>query len=81
MKHRKHRVIVEITTSKPMTEIRATKGLQFLLNRIDIEKAPIWITQSIYAEKLTTKQFSRVFTAAKIKWGREEHPHNPTKNH
>lgn len=60
MRH-KHRFVVELTTSRPMTEQCARQALQRLLDRLDLDVQPIWShDDSTYADKLVVKQFSRV---------------------
>ncbi len=64
MKKRKHRLVVEMTTSKPLTEIDAVRGLRILLDeRTNLDQAPIWLTGNVYCDKLVPKQFSRVVRA------------------
>jgi hypothetical protein len=58
---RKHRVVVEITTNKPITARAARIAVDLLLERVDTQVAPIWANGSnIYADKLTCKEFDRV---------------------
>ena len=64
VKKRKHRVVVELTTSKPITEKEAVLAMQLLHQRIDLDQAPIWANAlNIYADKLAAKSFSRVLTS------------------
>jgi hypothetical protein len=65
MKRRKHRLVVEFTTSEPMTEHEAAWGLRNLLDRLDISTPIRAYPTSPYAEKLAVKEFSRVLTALK----------------
>lgn len=68
MKKRKHRLVVEFTTSHPMTESAAARGLALILSEVDIQRKPIWAAfPDIYGEKLTIKRFSRVLAADKVK--------------
>lgn len=64
-KQRKHRLVVEVTMSHPMTEERAAKGLQLVLDeRLDLQAAPVWASlPKVYVDKLTVKQLSRVLAA------------------
>lgn len=61
MKRCKNRLVVEITTSKPLTPKEAQSALSLLLDRIDLEAKPIWPhgDDSNYAEKLVVKEFDR----------------------
>lgn len=65
MKRKKHRLVIEITTSSAVTEAEAARGLQLVLDdRLDLQAAPIWESdRSPYIDKLTVKQFSRVVRA------------------
>jgi hypothetical protein len=65
MKRRKNRLVIEFTTSHPLTEKDAAKGLQLLLDRrLDTQAAPIWANAlNIYADKIVVKSFSRVMAA------------------
>jgi hypothetical protein len=61
MEKRKHRVVVEITTNKPITARAARIAMDLILERADTEAAPIWANDlNIYADKLTCKEFDRV---------------------
>lgn len=61
MKQRKHRLVVEFTTSHALTERDAAHGLALLLDtRLDLARAPIWATKPIYGEKVVVKEFTRV---------------------
>lgn len=64
---RKHRVIVEITTSKPLTEKDSVQALQLTLDsRLDLQRQPIWAyDNSPYINKLRVKAFSRVLQAVR----------------
>lgn len=60
-RRKKNRVVVEITTNKPLTEKEAVQAMSLLLDRIDTDQKPIWANASnVYADKLTSKSFSRV---------------------
>lgn len=60
-KRRKHRLVVEATFSKAVTEKVARLGLSLLLERIDLDANPVWdYDNSPYVNKLTVKEFSRV---------------------
>ena len=66
MKRKKHRLVIEVTTSKALTEADAVRGLQLVLDRVDTDAQPIWLHDaSPYIDKLTVKAFSKVI--AKIK--------------
>lgn len=65
MKRKKHRLVIEVTTSSAITEGAAVRGLQLMLDdRLDLQAAPIWLYDSSpYVEKLTVKAWSRVIRA------------------
>lgn len=68
MLKRKHRLVVEMTTSEKMTEHDARLGLSLLLDRIDLAAQPIWIYDgSPYCDKLVAKQYTRVVRAERRK--------------
>lgn len=62
MKAKKHRLVIEVTTSSALTEAEIVRGLQLVLDdRLDLQAAPIWIhDRSPYIDKLTVKAFSKV---------------------
>lgn len=62
MKRKKHRLVIEVTTSSAISERDAAKGLQLVLDgRLDLQASPIWAhDKSPYIDKLTVKEFSRV---------------------
>lgn len=61
MKRKKHRLVIEVTTSSPLTEADAARGLQLVLDRLDLQAGPIWAyDRSPYIDKLKVKAFSRV---------------------
>jgi hypothetical protein len=71
MKKRKHRVVVEITTNKPITAREARIAVDLILGRADTEAAPIWANDTnVYADKLTCKEFDRV--ARKLNEGNDQ---------
>jgi hypothetical protein len=60
-KHRKHRVVVEITTSRPVSDREAVSALKLVLERTDRYAFPIWQKDGqIYIDNLDVKSFSRV---------------------
>lgn len=59
-KRRKHRLVVDISLSSPVTERDAVKALTTLHERLDLDAKPIWPhTPGNYAQKLTVQAFSR----------------------
>lgn len=62
MKRKKHRLVIEVTTSSALTEAEAVRGLSLVLGeRLDLQAAPIWTYDgSPYIDKLTVKSFSKV---------------------
>lgn len=62
MKRKKHRLVIEVTTSSAITERDAVLGLQLVLDeRLDLQASPIWAhDKSPYIDKLTVKALSRV---------------------
>lgn len=65
---RKHVLVVEMTTSHPLTERWARNALSLLLARLECDAEPIFASRpGNYAEKFTVKSFSRVLSAAKRK--------------
>jgi hypothetical protein len=63
-KHRKHRVVVEITTSRPVSDREAVSALKLVLIRTDKYAFPIWQNDGqIYIDKLDVKSFPRVLAA------------------
>ncbi len=65
---RKHRVVVELTTSKAIDAQDAVRAMLILIQRIDLGAKPIWANNSnIYADKLTAKNFDRVARAEAAK--------------
>lgn len=64
-KRRKHRLVIEVTVSSPITEADAVRGLQLVLDdRLDVQASPIWDTvRSVYVDKLRVKAWSRVIRA------------------
>ncbi len=62
MKRKKHRLVIEVTTSSPVTEREAVAGLQLVLDtRLDLASHPVWVRDnSPYIDKLNVKAFSRV---------------------
>lgn len=64
-KCRKHRLVIEVTTSSAITEADAVRGLQLVLDsRLDLQASPIWANdRSPYVDKLTVKAWSRVTRA------------------
>jgi hypothetical protein len=64
-KRKKHRLVIEVTTSSAITEADAVRGLQLVLDsRLDLERGPIWAyDRSPYVDKLTVKAWSRVIRA------------------
>jgi hypothetical protein len=65
-KQRKHRVVVEITTSRPVSDRDAVSALTMLLDLMDKEARPIWQHRSpVYVDKLDVKSFPRVLAAVK----------------
>ncbi len=63
-KAKKHRLVIEFTTSHPVTEGEAVRGLQLLLDtRLDLQKGPIWLTREVYGEKLVVKSWRRVLSS------------------
>lgn len=63
MRKRKNRVVVELTTNKPLTQREARQAMDLLMERIDLQASPIWATGNFYAEKLSAKEFNRVLQA------------------
>jgi len=58
---RKHRLVVDFTTSNSLTEKEASSALAELLERLDLGARPIVIiTSSTYAVKLHVSRFSKV---------------------
>lgn len=62
MKKRKHRLVVEFTTSKAVTEKRSAQLFQMLIDGLDIQAHPI-DALGVYPDKIQAKQFSRVVAA------------------
>ncbi len=61
MKQRKHVLVLEITFTKPVTAREARNGADLLLERLDLEAAPVWAyATSPYAQKLVVKDKARV---------------------
>lgn len=57
---RKHRLVLDITFSEPVTERDARVGALILLDRLDLNKEPVWAYRSSpYCDKLTVKARSR----------------------
>lgn len=67
MTAKKHRLVIEVTTSAPVTERDIVRGLQQVLDeRLDLDAKPIWAyARSPYIDKLKVKAFSMVI--AKLK--------------
>jgi len=63
MKQRKHRVVVDVTLNKPVTQKAATMAVALLLGEIDLDAKPIYTTGNLYVDRLRAKQYSRVFAA------------------
>jgi hypothetical protein len=61
MKKRKHRLYIDVTYSQPVGMRDAAKGLQLTLERLDLDKTPVWLyDNSPYIDKLTiTERTSR----------------------
>lgn len=64
-KRKKHRLVIEVTTSSAITEADAVRGLQLVLDDwLDLQASPIWIyDRSPYVDKLKVKAWSRVVRA------------------
>ena len=61
---RKHRVVVEVTFSKPVSDHDAVWLLKAGLERIDTQAAPVrYVAQGVYINKLDAKSFARVMAA------------------
>lgn len=59
-KRYKHRVVVEITTNKPILDKEAVQGMKILLGDINMAK-PIWCNDlNIHPTRLDAKSFPRV---------------------
>lgn len=70
MKKRKHRLVIEVTVTRPITELHAASGLRNVLDDLDLQRRPMWITAPPnYVEKLEVKTFSRVYYAERRKSG------------
>lgn len=64
MKRRKHRLVLEVTISKPLTDDDAVRGLRLVLSRLDLDASPIWSTDnSPYVDKIEVKSYGRVVSA------------------
>lgn len=61
MASRKHRIVIEVTFYKALTDGKAVKGLRLALENTGFRYIPIWANASeVYIEKVETKSFSRV---------------------
>lgn len=61
---RRHRLVVEFTTSHQLSESSALHGLQNLLEDLDLDRRPLWASSpSVYAEKITVKRYTKVSRA------------------
>ena len=50
---RKHRIYVDVTFSNSLTKRNAAQGLRLVLERLDLDKAPIWAYHnSPYVDKI-----------------------------
>lgn len=68
MRKRKHRVVVEMTTSRMVTEEQAMRALERVLRLgINWRRDPIWPSGDIYCHRLVAKQFSKVYVAERAK--------------
>lgn len=57
----KNKVVIELTTSKPLNEDDAVRAMRLLLSELDIEAKPIWANDlNIYATNFVAKGFNRV---------------------
>ena len=63
MKRKKHRVIVEMSTSHAITDKQAVQAMNLLLRRVDLEARPA--LGDTYAIKLVAKSFAKVLGALK----------------
>lgn len=61
-KTRKHRVVIEVTFSKPVTEKHAVSGVQMLMDDIP-DYSRTTALPNLLVNKLTAKQFTRVYAA------------------
>lgn len=61
MKARKHRLVIDITLSRAVTKRDAAKALRLLLDEIDKDQHPIWVSEpAIYCNKLTVAERSNI---------------------
>jgi hypothetical protein len=65
MKRQKHRVVVEITLSEPVTEKFAAATVALMLD--DADAHAFRVRRGVYVIARRTKEFGRVYRAAKRK--------------
>jgi hypothetical protein len=69
-KKRKHRVVIELTTSKPISDREAVCAVVLMLDQMDKETRflPIWQKHpDIYIDNIDVKSFPRVLASTKSK--------------
>jgi hypothetical protein len=73
MMAKKHRVVLEIATSRPIHSSRALSAARALVSQIDLQARPIWPAAApefqTYATKLTVKDFRAVVRGVKDQQG------------
>lgn len=63
MPRKKHRLVIEVTFSRPVTAKEAAQGTSLVLDeRLDLQAKPVWASEpTIYIDKISRpKEFSRV---------------------
>ena len=61
MAKRKHRLVIEVTFNRELTDDKAVKGARLLLDHLNHLSKPIWANASdVYVEKIVVKSFNRV---------------------
>lgn len=68
MNKRKHRLVIELSTSAPLTERQAAKFLNERLKKLDHDAEPLCEHEisgnDVYVTKLVVKEFTRVISRA-----------------
>lgn len=65
---RKHKVIVEVTFNKPLTDHDAVKGVNRMLERIDLDQKPVWDNAlNIYVDKWQSRSFGNILPGGRVK--------------
>ena len=64
-KRKKHRLVVDLTVNKPITDREAVRELGLITDRMDLEAASSR-NNDVYAEKISVKSFDRVLSAAGV---------------